>query len=96
MKLHITLEDFLYVFNFKKYRSDDSKDTDIIRIYYDDGNPQHWFEFGLNDWEGDSMPIANTVLNRRLLQSIVCSMSVRDSGVLEVFLTEHPEGWEDE
>lgn len=67
----LTLEIFLSRFMFKEIIVDAAgtlhQSTSTVRIFYDTGNTNHWFDFGMSDF-GEELDPLDTVLSPKLLK----------------------------
>ena len=77
LKHVVTLESLLTRFIFKEVILDKSgtahQSSAIIRIFYDNSDGNHWFDFGLSNFSEDQNPL-DAVLNSKLLKMEVESM----------------------
>lgn len=91
----IKLIDFLEFINFRDWRSDDDRNTKIIRIYYPEKNvaestnlnteydKNRYFEYGVYDFGRDTQKRIKDTLNDFILNCFVIEVGIReDDGIL--------------
>lgn len=87
----ITFEQFIDTFNFRDFNeygnNDEEKfDSKIVRFYLDE-TCRDWFEFGVYDFGTSSWDIIKRVLNKKIVNSKVMSMTFDSTtGVFKVYL----------
>ena len=92
----IKFKDLIGLYNFRYCLNDiNDHNTKTIRIYPSFSESDElsdgidYFEFGVNDWSGNTLKIAEEVLSEKVLNSYVFSITVNDeTDVLDVSLTD--------